>query len=136
MERYTHSNIKKLFIVGDVHGEFKQLFHKIRTNVLKQSENNEQEKLVDDDTLKKLEPFFDEMPYHVSSKFYNYSYGLGKHLGVIENCVIIVAGDCGFGFNKEEYYHLYQAALKSAGPSLEKLFSPQRIKDIIERRFS
>ena len=38
--------------------------------------------------------------------------------------------------NKEEYYHLYQAALKSAGPSLEKLFSPQRIKDIIERRFS
>lgn len=105
MERYTHSNIKKLFIVGDVHGEFKQLFHKIRTNVLKQTKNNEQEKLVDDDTLKKLEPFFDDMPHHVSSKFYNYSYGLGKHLGVIEDCVIIVAGDCGFGFNKEEYYH-------------------------------
>ena len=37
--------------------------------------------------------------------------------------------------NQEEYYFLYQAALKSAGPSLEKLFSTQQIKEIIERRF-
>ena len=36
---------------------------------------------------------------------------------------------------KEEYFFLYQAALKSAGPSLEKLFSSNRIKEIIENRF-
>ena len=35
----------------------------------------------------------------------------------------------------EEYFNLYQIALKSAGPSLEKLFPTNRIKEIIDNRF-
>mgnify|MGYP003313354197 CR=1 FL=1 len=37
--------------------------------------------------------------------------------------------------SKEEYFNLYQIALKSAGPSLEKLFPTNRIKEIIDNRF-
>ena len=37
--------------------------------------------------------------------------------------------------SKEEYFNLYPIALKSAGPSLEKLFPTNRIKEIIDNRF-
>ena len=104
MNIYSHSNIKSLYVFGDIHGEFKQLFHKIKTHAVKQIKNNENEKLVDDITLEQLQIHLEDMSSIVSSKFYNYSYDIAKYLGHIENCVIIV-GDCGFGFNKEEYYH-------------------------------
>lgn len=105
MNIYSHTDIKNLFIVGDIHGEFKQLFHKIKTHSISKTDKDEQERYVDVDTLEKLESYLEDMPSYISGEFYNYSYGIGVYLGKLQDCIIIVAGDCGFGFNKEEYYH-------------------------------
>lgn len=109
MIQFSHPDIKKLLVCGDVHGEFKLFFHQIRMNVVKKVSKDEIpfEQLFDAETVEKLMPYIEELPHTLRSKMENYAYDIrgGFHSSEIKDCVIIVAGDCGFGFNKEEYYH-------------------------------
>lgn len=109
MIQFSHPDIKKLLVCGDIHGNFKLFFHEIRMNAVEKISKEEIpfEELFDSETVEKLMPYIDELPHTLKAKMENYAYdNLGRcHSNKIKNCVIIVAGDCGFGFNKEEYYH-------------------------------
>lgn len=100
---YDYSNIEKVFLVGDIHGEFNDLFNRIKKFLsnkksLKDEQMDENECIreinldleIDESTpialsiLKNCRPLKEEMKY--------------------DNSLFIVAGDCGFGFNKHQYY--------------------------------
>lgn len=109
MIQYSHSDIKRLIVCGDVHGEFKEFFHKIRINAVDKMsfEDIPLEQVIDDkEVLEKLKTYLEDLPSHIKEEINCYKRG-SRSLGLQEmkDCVIIVAGDCGFGFNKEEYYH-------------------------------
>ena len=109
MNTYTHLDINKILVFGDIHGEFKEFFYKIKNNCKNKGKNNlNDEKILNDDVLEKLSPYLENIPSHITNVFYGQdnsyqSHNMGKMR--INDCVIIVAGDCGFGFSKEEYYH-------------------------------
>lgn len=106
MNLYSHLDINKFIVVGDIHGEFKQFFHKIRINSIDKVEEIEKESLLDSKTMEEFEPYLENVPSSISRKFFDYGYDLRQYGRYsINNCLIIVSGDCGFGFEKEEYYH-------------------------------
>ena len=109
MIQYSHSDIKRLIVCGDVHGEFKEFFHKIRINAVDKMsfEDIPLERVIDDnEVLEKLKTHLEDLPSHIKEQIECYKRGNRSHgLQEMKDCVIIVAGDCGFGFNKEEYYH-------------------------------
>ena len=109
MIQYSHSDIKRLIVCGDVHGEFKEFFHKIRINAVDKMsfEDIPLERVIDDkEVLEKLKTHLEDLPSHIKEQIECYKRGSRSHgLQEMKDCVIIVAGDCGFGFNKEEYYH-------------------------------
>ena len=109
MNTYTHLDINKILVFGDIHGEFKEFFYKIKNNCKKKGKNTlNDDKILNDDVLEKLSPYLENIPSHITNVFYgqNNSYRSNTMLKThINDCVIIVAGDCGFGFCKEEYYH-------------------------------
>lgn len=69
MIQYNYDNIDRVLFVGDIHGEFLELFNIIKYGI---SSNNKRKRK-------------------------------GEQQGY-NNSIIIVAGDCGFGFNKLTYY--------------------------------
>lgn len=79
MNIYDYSNIKQLFVVGDIHGEFNNFFNIIRRNLNMIKNTDEREE------------FIIKVQNNKGRIYYNDS-------------VIIVCGDCGFGFNKQQYY--------------------------------
>ena len=103
MNLITHLDINNIFIVGDIHGQFKQLFHKIKNGVSNTCGINT-EGLVNEKILKECEPFLQEMDKSLAATFYDISYNYQSSHKDFNNSIIIVAGDCGFGFEKEEYY--------------------------------
>jgi predicted phosphodiesterase len=109
MIQYSHSDIKRLIVCGDVHGEFKEFFHKIRINAVDKMsfEDIPLEQVIDDkEVLEKLKTHLEDLPSHIKEEIECYKRGSRSHgLQEMKDCVIIVAGDCGFGFNKEGYYH-------------------------------
>lgn len=111
MIQYSHSDIKRLIVCGDVHGEFKEFFHKIRINAVDKMsyEDIPLEQVIDDkNVFEKLKLHLEDIPSHIREEIEHYKRGCRSHgLQEIKDCVIVVAGDCGFGFNKEEYYHQF-----------------------------
>lgn len=99
---YDYSQIETLMTCGDIHGDYKRFFNEIKTHVKSNKKIDEEihplikeeaeSKMLNGGLLSDL-CFTCDMP-RLQRKFQNY-----------ENCVIIVAGDCGFGFNKPQYYH-------------------------------
>ena len=86
MKIYDYSNIKKLYVIGDIHGDFEPFF-----NVIKRGINlNNKEKIINNNDNNILSISL-KRPRNIQSDLYNDS-------------VIIVCGDCGFGFNKHQYY--------------------------------
>lgn len=90
MNIYDYNNYN-LFVIGDIHGEFKRFFNKVKLETSKKEEVIEEEHpLVKSEVRKKgirLSTFKDS-----------------NSRPTYDNSVIIVAGDCGIGFNKEKYY--------------------------------
>lgn len=84
MELYKYLD-KKLLVVGDIHGDFPKMFHKLSDLVAAEERIAAKEDKKDE-----------KGPSIVMD---------GRFSTVaVKNSVIIVAGDCGFGFNKEGYY--------------------------------
>ena len=113
MKLYDYSNIEKLFTVGDIHGEFSTFFRVIKNN-LKYNKDEYKEDVhplikAEQEEIERQNARFrdvlynfgddDGMPRPISPKR-NYNRN-----GLYNNSVIIVAGDCGFGFSKLEYYN-------------------------------
>lgn len=81
------SKYSKLFAYGDIHGEFKQFFNNIKNNVSNIVESQDEKKLCSTfATLKKVRR--------------------NKPTNILNDSVIIVAGDISLGFNKIAYYEI------------------------------
>ena len=89
MKLYDYNNYN-LFVVGDIHGEFKYFFNKIKSGTSKKNAVIEEEHplLKNESNKKKVRVLLKDD--NINS-FY-------------DNSVIVVAGDCGIGFNKEKFY--------------------------------
>ena len=89
MKLYDYNNYN-LFVVGDIHGEFKYFFNKIKSGTSKKNAVIEEEHplLKNESNKKKARVLLKD---DNSNSFY-------------DNSVIVVAGDCGIGFNKEKFY--------------------------------
>lgn len=90
MKVYDYNNYN-LFVIGDIHGEFKRFFNKIKSGTSKDNEIVEE-----DNPLVKDE--FNEKKIKVKLM-------KGAINTIYENSIIVVSGDCGIGFNKEKYYY-------------------------------
>lgn len=102
---YDYSQIETLMTCGDIHGDYKRFFNEIKTHV-------KSNKKIDEE----IHPLIKE---ETESNELNGHFGLNGRLDLAdcilpslkhklityENSVIVVAGDCGFGFNKPQYYH-------------------------------
>ena len=107
MKIYDYSNIDKFFVVGDIHGEFKQFFSHIKRIGLVYDEN----KFKDE-----IHPLIQEEQEQEKNEIENnplYNDPLTRPLFVTKHkvknklyhdSIICVCGDCGFGFNKSKYY--------------------------------
>lgn len=97
---YDYSQIETLMTCGDIHGDYKRFFNEIKNYV-------KSNKKIDED----IHPLIKEE--NESNEFCRFGHDLDdilklnvmRKLKNYENSVIIVAGDCGFGFNKPQYYH-------------------------------
>ena len=101
MKIYDFSEIHNLHVVGDIHGDFNGFFNKIKRNLnykkedfiedvhpLVKEENENGDATILQQIMPRLTPF-----YKTKTEF-----------GGFNNSLIIVCGDCGFGFNKPGYY--------------------------------
>ena len=101
---YDYSQIEKVFCCGDIHGEFKTFFNRVKQQVIPTTDIGD----IDDDHPLVIEekrendardedirprPFFS---LDIDSSI--------RKKDTYNNSVIFVTGDCGFGFNKPQYY--------------------------------
>lgn len=85
---------KKFIVFGDIHGEFDTFFNTVR-NMLKHKIKEEKEK--HEIELGETEPMRPRLFGGYTSKHRNLTTNITKS-------VIFVCGDCGIGFNKQQYY--------------------------------
>lgn len=137
MNVLDYSEIKQLYVLGDIHGDFKQLFNRIKENLEHSSQDEPHPKEIERKAKKKAkqERFRelqreDEVRIHednIVQRLHREEEGINEVVGGYDgdiilkatmpndmfkhkrraqynDSVIIVAGDCGFGFNKLEYY--------------------------------
>lgn len=99
MKIYDYNHIKKLYVIGDVHGEFKELFNYIKVNGLSYNKESFKEELHPLEVQEQEERQEEECnifnPFGSRHRMKSTAYN---------DSVIIVCGDCGFGFNKAQYY--------------------------------
>lgn len=105
MKLYDFKDISKIFIVGDIHGEFKEFFNVLKNGLsIKKDcldddvhplikEENERMKNVVNQQMPRFADFLTDSPTPKRCRKNKYA-----------KSVIFVAGDCGFGFYKEQYY--------------------------------
>lgn len=105
MKLYDFKDISKIFIVGDIHGEFKEFFNVLKNGLsIKKDcldddvhplikEENERMKNVVNQQMPMFADFLTDSPTPKRGRKNKYA-----------KSVIFVAGDCGFGFYKEQYY--------------------------------
>lgn len=94
---------KKLAICGDIHGEFKHFFMKVKRNLGKETDFKFNKSSFEQELDKELYDGDDEDMSNQSSAYLKMSWKPYKK-DSLNNTVIIVAGDCGFGFCKTQYY--------------------------------
>ena len=99
---YDYSQIETLMTCGDIHGDYKRFFNEIKTHVKSNKKIDEEiHPLIKEETeSNELNGHFGR--FDLSDCFLP---SLKHKLITYENSVIVVAGDCGFGFNKPQYYH-------------------------------
>ncbi|MBR6517545.1 MAG: metallophosphoesterase [Bacilli bacterium] len=99
---HDYSSISKLFLVGDIHGEFSEFFNNIKSKMPKQLKENKKDvhPLVLEEE-KEDKPVMDGFDFRISRRLFDKN---SKNGTDYSNSVIIVAGDCGIGFNKLQYY--------------------------------
>ena len=83
MKLYDYTNIPNIYIQGDTHGQWGELFFWIKDSYKRKNEST-------DESTEMFDTFFG--PYKEGNTNYNDS-------------IIIILGDCGLGFEKEKYYH-------------------------------
>lgn len=94
---YDYSQIETLMTCGDIHGDYKRFFNEIKSHV------KTNKKIVEDvHPLIKEEEAIEPIGLRLADCVMP---SLKHKLITYENSVIVVAGDCGFGFNKPQYYH-------------------------------
>ena len=94
---YDYSQIETLMTCGDIHGDYKRFFNEIKTHV-------KSNKKIDEEIHPLIKE--EEAREPIGLRFADCVMPSLKHkLITYENSVIVVAGDCGFGFNKPQYYH-------------------------------
>lgn len=100
---YDYSQIEKVFCCGDIHGEFKTFFNRVKQQVTSTTD---------------IEGVDDDHPLVIEEKRENEARSgndaprpwfrpidnVFKKKDTYNNSVIFVTGDCGFGFNKPQYY--------------------------------
>ena len=116
MKVYSFKDIDRVYVVGDCHGEFKKFFNGIKSNLSIKDEDVEpvhpmeasrlerQRILMQEALARYRRPGRMDIPNDwgtvTISESLKYSFGFSGW----SNCLFIVAGDCGFGFNKPKYY--------------------------------
>ena len=105
MKIYDYNNLKKFYACGDLHGEFDSLFYELKNNLLydkKKFKENKHPLEIEEEKRKKDEQERIEerqiLPINtdILDSFFNDS--------KLNNSLVIFSGDCGFGFNKFQYY--------------------------------
>lgn len=97
MKIYDYSSIEKLYVIGDIHGDFKPFF-----NIIKRSLKYNKEKYIEEKHPFEIEV---ENEINIDRPLSHKTYFKELEInGTYNNSVIIVCGDCGFGFNKFQYY--------------------------------
>lgn len=95
MKIYDFKEYEKIYAIGDIHGEFRTLFYNIKQglsyNKKEFNENVWDNKIDDEFKYNRFNNLIQRMENSRTKSKYNKS-------------IIIVAGDCGFGFNKKQYY--------------------------------
>lgn len=134
MNKYQFKDISRVFVTGDIHGEFKTLFNGIKNNLEIKAEDVEKthpmeierlarkkakEAAIRNEGLRRYRMPRYEMPYDMpapdayavepASLKSSLESTLAKMKGysldsMFRDSIVFVAGDCGFGFNKEKYY--------------------------------
>lgn len=102
---YDYSKIEKIYFVGDVHGEFSQFFNNIKNGMIKKISEEKEDihplikeensQVIENDKLDINDLLINKFRGKLNSKTNKIDYS---------NSVIVVAGDCGLGFNKHQYY--------------------------------
>ena len=99
MKIFDFSDIHNVNVVGDIHGDFNGFFNKIKRSL----------KYKKEDFIEDIHPLVKE---EAENNLNIEAIPIGGSLfrkplevyGVFNNSIIIVCGDCGFGFNKQGYY--------------------------------
>ena len=102
---FDYTQIKHIFCVGDIHGEFSLLFNTIKNGLTK----HKNEDIEDVHPLVKEEEnvnIVNDIENDINDEFYfaRQLKEFKKTKNDFSKSIIIVAGDCGFGFNKVQYY--------------------------------
>ena len=97
---YNYKTVSNVRVCGDIHGEFKSFFNKIMKDTIVEEEHP----LVTAEKQNKM-----NKPRRSRSRFLGLETPFYPMSGTsraedISNILVIVAGDCGFGFNKPNYY--------------------------------
>ena len=96
---YNYKTVSNVRVCGDIHGEFKSFFNKIMKDTIVEKEHP----LVTAEKQNKM-----NKPRRSRSRFLGLTpvFPMSDTSSVedMSNSLVIVAGDCGFGFNKPNYY--------------------------------
>ena len=95
MKILDYTNFSEIFVTGDVHGEFNELMHSLKENLQYDKEKFKKEKHPLELENENEENMVEQLHrLRFSRRSVNY----------LNNSIIFVCGDCGFGFNKLGYY--------------------------------
>ena len=106
MKIYDYLSIENIYVCGDIHGEFKTFFNKVKRllNYDKQKYSEEVHPLVKEEEENERAQHMVLNDLDLQSHWWEYKPRFSKTRFTLENSVVVVCGDCGFGFNKPQYY--------------------------------
>ena len=104
MEIIEHNNIKNFITFGDIHGEYQTFFNILKKGLFFDNDKHKENvhPLIEQEKLEEQRNYGDR-PFHFGFDS-NYVKIHNKKLYDFTKKIIFVCGDCGFGFNKIQYY--------------------------------